>query len=82
MQRMSITIDDHIKHELDIIAPKGERASFVSKAIKRAIEDWYKQRALDKLLSFKPYKINKDSVDVLREVREGRVNQVIHASRS
>lgn len=82
MQRMSITIEDSIKHELDLIAPKGERAAFVSKAIKKAIEDWYKQRALNKILNFKPYKINVDSVDILHEVREERAELVIKASRS
>ncbi len=82
MQRLSITIDDAIKQELDNIAPKGERAAFVSKAIKKAIDDYHAQQALKKILSFKPYKIEKDSIEILREVREGRTTQVIKASRS
>ena len=80
MQRLSITIDDYLKDELDSIAGKGDRAAFISQAIKKAIEDWHKQRALEKILSFKPYKIEQDSVDVLREVRESRVQQVIEAT--
>lgn len=81
MQRISITIDDQLKTELDTIAAKGERAAFISQAIQKAVDEWHKQQALDKILNFKPYKINQDSVQVLREVREGRIQQVIAASR-
>jgi hypothetical protein len=66
---------------LDNIAAKGERAAFISQAIQKAIDDWHKQQALKKILNFKPYKINRDSVEVLREVRDGRVQQVLDASR-
>lgn len=82
MQRLSITIDDTIKQELDTIAPKGERAAFVSKAIKKAIEDYHAQQALKKILDFKPYKIEQDSIEILREVREGCIAEVVKASRS
>lgn len=82
MQRLSISIDDAIKKELDSIASKGERAVFVSKAIKKAIDDYHAQQALQKILSFKPYKIEQDSVEILREVRETRATHVIEASRS
>jgi hypothetical protein len=82
MQRLSITIDDSIKQELDIITAKGERAAFVSKAIKKAIEDYHAQQALKKILDFKPYKIERDSIEVLREVRESRASQVVEASRN
>jgi hypothetical protein len=80
MQRLSITIDDYLKEELDSIAGKGERAAFISQAIKKAIEDWHKQRALEKNLNFKPYKIEQDSLEVLRKVREEPVQQVIEAT--
>ena len=82
MQRISITIEDDLKIELDNIAAKGERAGFISQAIQKAIDDWHKQQALKAILNFKPYKINRDSVDVLREVRDGRVEQVLDASRN
>lgn len=81
MQRISITIEDDLKAELDNIAAKGERAAFISQAIQKASDDWHKQQALKKILNFKPYKINRDSVEVLREVRDGRVQQVLDASR-
>ena len=81
MQRISITIDDYLKSELDNIAAKGERAAFISQAIQKAVDDWHKQQALKKILNFKPYKINQDSVEVLREVRDGRVQQLVNASR-
>jgi len=82
MQRISITIDDDLKDELDSIAAKGERAAFISQAIKKAVDDWHKQKALEKILAFKPYKIDRDSVDVLHEAREARAQQVIDAARS
>lgn len=81
MQRISITIEDHLKTELDNITAKGERAAFISQAIQKAVDDWHKQQALKKILDFKPYKINRDSVEVLREVRDGRSQQVLDASR-
>lgn len=81
MQKISISIDDYLKDELDTITAKGERAAFITAAIKKAVDDWHKQRALEQILTFKPYKINQDSVEVLREVREGRVQQVIEATR-
>ncbi|NOQ64828.1 MAG: hypothetical protein GQ582_09980 [Methyloprofundus sp.] len=37
MQRISITIDDHLKTELDTITAKGERAAFISLAIQKAV---------------------------------------------
>ncbi|SHE23765.1 hypothetical protein [methanotrophic endosymbiont of Bathymodiolus puteoserpentis (Logatchev)] len=81
MQRISITIEDDLKAELDNIAVKGERAAFINQAIQKAIDDWHKQQALKKILNFKPYKINRYSVEVLREVRDGRAQQVLDASR-
>ena len=80
MPRISITIDDHLKDELDLIAAKGERAAFIGLAIKKAVDDWHKQQAFDKILTIKPYQISQYSVEVLREVREGRVQQVIEAT--
>jgi metal-responsive CopG/Arc/MetJ family transcriptional regulator len=82
MQRISITIEDHLKAELDNIAAKGERAAFISQAIQKAVDDWHKQQALKIILDFKAYKVKQDSVEVLRELREERVQQVIEASRS
>ncbi len=82
MQRISITIDESLKTELDNITIKGERAAFISQAIQKAVDDWHKQQALKKILNFKPYKINQDSVDILRDVRKGRAQQVVDASRS
>ena len=80
MQRISITIDDYLKDELDNITAKGQRAAFISQAIQKAVDDWHKQQALKKILNLKPYKVNKDSVEILREIREGRTQQIIDAS--
>ena len=46
MQRLSITIEDQLKTELDHIAGKGERAAFISRAIQKAVDDWHRQQAL------------------------------------
>ena len=81
MQRISITIDDYLKDELDNITAKGQRAAFISQAIQKAVDDWHKQQALKKILNIKPYKVNQGSVEILREIREGRTQQVIDASR-
>jgi metal-responsive CopG/Arc/MetJ family transcriptional regulator len=70
MQRISITIDDYLKQELDSITAKGESASFVIQAIKKAIEERHRQQALEKIMKFKPYKIQQDSLDVLADVRK------------
>ncbi len=82
MQRISITIDDDLKTELDAIAAKGERAAFISQAIQKAVNDWHKQQALQEILNFKPFKVKQDSVEVLHELREKRTQQVIDSSRS
>lgn len=82
MQRISITIDDALKAELDVIAGKGERAAFINQAIQKAVEDWHKQQALKTILNFKPYKVSQDSVEILHELREERTQQVVDASRS
>jgi len=39
MQRISITIEDTLKEELDNIVAKGERAPFINLAIKEAVDD-------------------------------------------
>lgn len=81
MQRISITIDDHLKAELDTITDKGGRAAFINQAIQKAINEWHKQQALKKILNFKPYKIDQDSIELLRDVREERIQKVLAASR-
>jgi hypothetical protein len=54
--------------------------AFISRAIQKAVDDWHRQQALKRILDFKPYKIDQDSVEILREVREGRIQQVLQAS--
>jgi hypothetical protein len=44
------------------------------------VDDWHRQQALKRILDFKPYKIDQDSVEILREVREGRIQQALQAS--
>jgi len=44
-------------------------------------DDLLKQQALQKILNVEPFKIDYDSVEILREVREGRTQQVIDASK-
>ena len=80
MQRLSITIEDQLKAVLNHIAGKGKRAAFISRAIQKAVDDWHRKQALKRILDFKPYKIDQDLVEILREVREGRIQQVLQAS--
>jgi len=44
--------------------------------------DKHKQQALKKILNFKPYKVNQDSVEALHDLREQRTQHVINASRN
>ncbi len=74
MQRISITIDDNLKHKLDDTVPKGERAAFVSKAIEKELIAREKQEAIDYLLNFKRYKVDKPSVEIVREMRSERAD--------
>ena len=75
MQRISVTINEQLKQELDSITAKGEGINKSIKPIEIAIQDWHKQQALKKLLDFKPYKSDKNSVDVLRQIRIQRSQQ-------
>lgn len=72
MERISITLEDDLKFELNTQIPKGERARFVANAIRYALEQNKRQQALDYLLSFKPYKGHKDSAETIRDIREER----------
>ncbi len=76
MQRMSITIDDDLKRDLDNIAPKGERAAFVSNAIAKEIEAQKKHEAVEMLKNFKRFKVKESSVELVRKVRQDRVDYV------
>jgi metal-responsive CopG/Arc/MetJ family transcriptional regulator len=72
MQRISITLDDKLKTELDQTIPKGERAAFVAKAIANQLATRGKQQAVDMLKSFPRFRVNKSSVEVVRQIREER----------
>ena len=74
MQRISITLDDALKNQLDSIIPKGERARFVADAIQKALEDWQRQQALEMLKNFKRFKVQEDSVEMLRKIRSKRAD--------
>lgn len=74
MQRISITLDDTLKDQLDNIIPKGERARFVADAIQKALDDWQRQQALLMLENFKRFKVDNDSVATLRKIREERAD--------
>lgn len=74
MQRISITIDDDLKCKLEDAIPKGERAAFVSRAIEKELIAQEKQKAIDLLSNFKRYKVDKSSVDIVREIRSERAD--------
>jgi metal-responsive CopG/Arc/MetJ family transcriptional regulator len=74
MQRISITLDDTLKHQLDNAIPKGERARFVADAIQKALEDWQRKQALDMLNNIRRFKVQGDSVEMLRKIREERAD--------
>jgi hypothetical protein len=49
--------------------------------LSQELDERQKQQALQKILNFEPYKIDQDSLDVLREVRDDRTQQIIQASK-
>lgn len=77
MQRISITLDDRLKDQLDSVIPKGERARFVADAIQKALDDWQRQQALLMLENFKRFKVESDSVETLRRIREERADYLV-----
>ncbi|MEZ5536015.1 MAG: hypothetical protein R3F02_10365 [Thiolinea sp.] len=81
MERLSITLEDDLKHQLDTQVPKGERARFVANAIRHALEEKKRKQALDYLLAFKTYPSPKDSSKILQEIREERTETVYQRSR-
>lgn len=77
MQRISITLDDTLKDQLDSVIPKGERARFVADAIQKALDDWQRHQALFMLENFQRFKVNDDSVTTLRKIREKRADYLV-----
>jgi metal-responsive CopG/Arc/MetJ family transcriptional regulator len=80
MERLSITLEDELKQQLDTQVPKGERARFVANAIRNALEEKKKQQALDYLLAFETYSSHQDSTEILQEIREERTETVYQRS--
>lgn len=80
MERLSVTLEDELKQQLDTQIPKGERARFVANAIKHALEEKKKQQALDYLLAFKSHSSQQNSTEILQEIREERTETVYQRS--
>lgn len=72
MQKLSVSIPDDLRHLLYERVPKGKRAGFVSNAIAEALAKQERLAAFQELEEFEPFDVERDSVEVLREVREER----------
>jgi len=78
-QRMAFTLDESVSDELNARIPKQLRSQFVEKAIADALRIEAKKTALDSIDALAQYASGqKDSVTVLRELREGRQRYLIN----
>ena len=77
MKKISVTIPDELHDRFYSMIPARTRSKFVSIVLKDALERKERQSAHDELKSFKPFKVKRDSVEVLRELRSRRKTEYI-----
>ena len=75
MRRITVTLPEDLVRHLDESVAKGERSRFVAEALAQAFAREGKQEAFRKLASFKPFKVKGSSVEALRSLRQGELNQ-------
>lgn len=82
-ERATFSIDSAVKKSLDRAVPKSRRSSFVEDAIKRALRDVEKRKALAQIRSFKPYPLKGPGVvETLDQVRVQRGEQLAASDRN
>ena len=73
MYRLSITIPKEVAHQFHEKVKKGDRSQFISKAILDALERQDRQEAIEAIKNFKPFETDRDSTQVLAEIRQDGV---------
>lgn len=78
-ERAAFTLSQSVKSELEAVVPKSKRSQFVENAIATALLAEAKRRALKALDTLPLYekKSGKNSVEILRELRAERAEQLI-----
>ena len=71
-ERFTITIPATLKTELEQAVPAGKRAQFTADALERALREKARTELLDALDNLKSYPSRGDSVEVLRNIRQGQ----------
>jgi hypothetical protein len=72
-ERAAFTLSSQVKFELEEAVPKSKRSQFVERAIADALMAQAKKQALEAIENAPAYQVlDKDSVELLRQIRQGR----------
>lgn len=77
MKKISVTLPDDLHEKFLSLVPARTRSKFVSGVLTEALERKERQSAFDEIKSFKPFKVNRDSAEVLRDLRSRRKSEYI-----
>lgn len=82
--KRTFTLPDEISEELDAAIPSRERSKFIARTLKEALRK-KKQGELMRLLDDLPRKHEPDGIlaeDVLRDIRDGRAQEILDNGQS
>jgi len=77
MQKITISLPDPVAHQFFAKIPKGKRSQFMTQALKKELEQEAKLNAIQAIRDFIPLKSDIDAVETLRDIREGREEELI-----
>jgi metal-responsive CopG/Arc/MetJ family transcriptional regulator len=69
MQRITVTLPDELARQFSDTVDKGERSRFVADALTEALAKKERQKAFHALKAFQPFRVQENSVEVLRSIR-------------
>lgn len=69
---MNVNFPPEIRQQLEEFIPPRQRLKFITQAVEQALKAVAKQRALAALEAIKPVSVEKDSVEIIREIRQKR----------
>jgi len=76
-ERTSFTLSAQVKSELESIVPKSQRSQFIEQAIVDALKDKHQKILLGLIDALNPVSIDKDSADLIRQIRENGTNRIV-----
>ncbi len=68
--KVTITINRNVKDLLDISVPSRKRSYYVNQAVKKALEEDVKRQLIEATKSFRRYRVQEPSLEVLRTLRQ------------